>query len=627
MNLLSNPFSLSNMPEDNDIRIALSKCIISSSGIRMITAKNGKEQSRDKNVSSSSMYLFGTIALAFAEIIKKGAPDKKPIIVLGTDSRPTGLILARAMNRILSAAGVSVRFLSIVPSPQIMAYAGQTKEIDGFAYITASHNPVGHNGFKGGFGDGCVFGGADSDEFNSLFKSLAENKDTPGRLVELSKSIKRKAIASIYEETDLRKNESAESYRAFTLRTITDFPKGPAQEALINQIRPEARKRRLGILADMNGSARCESIDRQIIENLGINFSAINAETGTIAHTIIPEDKALIPCKKELKRLLDSDSGWAIGYMPDNDGDRGNIVYYNELKKTVSSLPSQTLFALVCAAELSFLVYSGKLTYGENGKAEQKIAVVVNGPTSLRIERIGEFFDVRIFRSEVGEANVVQLADDLRNSGFTVRILGEGSNGGTIIFPSGVRDPLNTLGSLVKFLLLPESAEGESPFQIWCRKSGQKDKYLPEPTIAQIIDTLPKFTTTGVAEKRAIMEIQSPDHRMLKNRYEEIFLHEWEEKREYLKKKYDAFSWEEINYEGKEEKHGFGDEYRNAKGRGGFKILFKNKKGKKVAFIWMRNSGTEPVFRVLADIQGNSPSKEAWLLNWHRNMISRADGK
>ena len=57
--------------------------------------------------------------------------------------------------RILLALGKKVAFLSIASAPEIMAYSSQLEGAS-FFYISASHNPIGHNGFKFGR-DGGVY--------------------------------------------------------------------------------------------------------------------------------------------------------------------------------------------------------------------------------------------------------------------------------------------------------------------------------------------------------------------------------------------------------------------------------------------------------------------------------------
>ena len=54
-------------------------------------------------------------------------------------------------------------------------------------------------------------------------------------------------------------------------------------------------------------------------------------------------------------------------------------------------------------------------------------------------------------------------------------------------------------------------------------------------------------------------------------------------------------------------------------------IVFKDTNGDALAFIWMRGSGTEPVFRILCDVKGNKPEMEKELLQWETELIQKAD--
>jgi phosphomannomutase len=92
-----------------------------------------------------------------------------------------------------------------------------------------------------------------------------------------------------------------------------------------------------------------------------------------------------------------------------------------------------------------------------------------------------------------------------------------------------------------------------------------------------------------------------------------------------LARDYGIVSWREINYEGTGEVAGFGPGFRTGSERGGLKIIFSDQAGRDTDFIWMRGSGTEPVFRVLADSVGKDPARERTLLEWHRQMIREAD--
>ena len=58
---------------------------------------------------------------------------------------------------------------------------------------------------------------------------------------------------------------------------------------------------------------------------------------------------------------------------------------------------------------------------------------------------------------------------------------------------------------------------------------------------------------------------------------------------------------------------------------GGLKIVFmaEGTPEKEIAFIWMRGSKTEPVFRIMADAE--DPALERELIAWQRAMTAAAD--
>ena len=70
-----------------------------------------------------------------------------------------------------------------------------------------------------------------------------------------------------------------------------------------------------------------------------------------------------------------------------------------------------------------------------------------------------------------------------------------------------------------------------------------------------------------------------------------------------------------------------GTDKRTGAHKGGLKIILKDSLGNNSAYLWMRGSGTEPVFRVLVDSKSNDGVKESYLLDWHTAMIKEADAK
>jgi phosphoglucomutase len=365
-----------------------------------------------------------------------------------------------------------------------------------------------------------------------------------------------------------------------------------------------------------------------------------------------------------LEKMHERDASFMLGYVPDCDGDRGNLVIWDDSINTARSLEAQEVFALACVAELSCLVWTGELFFDcmrrvhtppllgekkgmypetntlpkqpypvrsaaglvDSGKPLVKAAVAVNDPTSMRIERIAEAFGVSVFRSEVGEANVVGLARRLREQGYIVRILGEGSAGGNITHPSAVRDPIHTVLAIVKLLALRSDVGKSGLFKIWCERSGQKEKYCDDFTLADIIASLPQFVSTSAYSESAVLRINTKDHALLKDRYQKVFLREWEEQKDELKTLYGICGWEAIAYNGLNEKRNPA-KFAEA-GKGGFKISFKDGAGRETAFIWMRGSATEPVFRIMADVEDfdkKGRQFEKFLLDWQRRMILESD--
>lgn len=593
--------------------------ITSASGWRKVFAVSGDENDTTPEISENDRTLALLAADTFAEYIlsKKTAPS----VVLGIDTRPTGRALADAMIRALMARKIAVSYAGIICAPEIMAYS---RTVDGFVYISASHNPVGHNGIKFGLNDGGVLNAQENAKLTEGFNKRCHSDERIEIIKSLAESIRQEDLDWVYTESVSVAREAASTYRNFAKLTIAGTDKVALQNKLFATIRQNVITNPLGIIADMNGSSRTLSIDSDFFKECGISFYAINNAPGKIAHGIIPEADNLIWCAAEMENLQESGKQEVkLGYMPDCDGDRGNIVFWDEHKKVSQVLQAQEVFAL---SVLSELAWSYHISNGEY----LDLAVAVNCPTSMRIEEIAAAFGAKVFRAEVGEANVVNLAREKREEGFTVRILGEGSNGGNITHPAAVRDPLNTIFALIKLLVIKDSTDedglvSKGLFHLWCSMSGQENKYKEDFTLIDILNTLPAYTTTGVAEDRAVLHIETADHSKLKANFQKIFERQWEIQKDVFKRKYGIASYSAIATNGTKETKDIADFSQS--GKGGLKIIFykDEEKTRPLAFIWMRGSGTEPVFRVMADVKGTDKNMEAKFLEWETKMILKAD--
>lgn len=581
--------------------------ILSASGWRKVFAISGDEQDRTTLIGEENTAISVISAKVFSDYVKIKTKKENPTVILGMDSRPTGSAICEACIKTFISQNIKVIFTGIIAAPEIMAYS---KNFDGFMYISASHNPIGHNGIKFGLNSGGVLDKFENSVLTENFLKIAEKTDAKEYAFNFINNFEEKKVDEIYKNQKKYKQEALISYKNFLKETISATKDLQKQEDFFNILKSKISQKKIGVVCDFNGSARSVSVDKEFFEELGINFYSINAKPEKIVHEIIPESENLIYVAKEMENLQKQGKSEVIlGYMPDCDGDRGNIVYWNEKEKKSVILKAQEVFSLSVLSELLFSAYTG----------QKKSAVCVNCPTSLRIEEIAEILDAKVFRAEVGEANVVNLACEKRNEGYNVRILGEGSNGGTITYPSSVRDPINTIFALLKLIKIDEM------FKIWCEKSN--NQYTNDYNLDTIFKTLPKYATTGVSEKRAILKIKTENHEILKKNFQEIFNSEWEQKKSDLKK-YGIINFEGIITIGTKETKNVNDWSLSKKG--GLKVQFYNQQNKPIAFIWMRGSGTEPVFRILCDVKdfGNfekTKKIEQELLAWETSMLQKAD--
>lgn len=590
-----------------DLNLLKQEMIFSASGWRGLFSTGETEECASPDLRPGALILASSAAACFGQWLKKETGKARPVVAVGTDTRPTGPALAERVLRGLAVEGIEIRYAGITAAPEITAWVQRDNRIDGFFYITASHNPPGYNGFKFGAGDGSVLEGTANAQITKTLFSWLEDPAELKRREEMTAILGSQTVSEILEKIPVCKADALNHYHAIT----TEIAGG---EPVINEISTTLRNNPMGVAVDFNGSARILSLDRSLFSQLGITLFEAPGAPGLFLHPLIPEGGSLLPCAEIVTQCAASDIPVPLGYVPDTDGDRGNLVILDEQSGKGRPLKAQEVFSLVVLSELCWLRRTG---------ATHPVALAVNGPTSLRIREISDRLGATVFEAEVGEANVVQLARNLQKQGYLIRILGEGSNGGNITFPAVTRDPINTVISMLKLLLIKTQDDSPGLYDIWREAIGlppAKGNY----TLGEILSTLPVWTTTEVTDPLAILKVTSPQDQ-LKKRYEQIFLDEWKARQSNLFVPLGFARFEQINNEGPISRSGFGPEYRSGTHKGGFKILFRDNAGEPAGFVWMRGSGTEPVFRVMAEVRGDYPERERRLLEWHRSIINRAD--
>lgn len=87
------------------------------------------------------------VAVAAAHILVESSANKRPVAIVGQDSRASGEFLEAAVAAGLASAGVDVLRVGVLPTPAI-AYLVAQSGADLGVMISASHNPMPDNGIK-----------------------------------------------------------------------------------------------------------------------------------------------------------------------------------------------------------------------------------------------------------------------------------------------------------------------------------------------------------------------------------------------------------------------------------------------------------------------------------------------
>ena len=160
-NTENNPYS--NITLNKELLISkFNKYILSASGFRNQYSLD--EEDRSEEISDEDKIITHLIASSFYSFLN----IKNPRVLIGMDSRPTGSSISNIAIATLISLGCEVSFIFISSAPQAMAYS---KNFDAFFYISASHNPIAHNGFKMGV-DGGVF---NKEQAGVLIEILKDN--------------------------------------------------------------------------------------------------------------------------------------------------------------------------------------------------------------------------------------------------------------------------------------------------------------------------------------------------------------------------------------------------------------------------------------------------------------------
>lgn len=316
-------------------------------------------------------FLTPALACAFGQAF--GTYVGRGSVFVGRDTRATGPMLQHAVQCGLLASGCEVVDLGVLPTPSIQIYVAASRARGGIA-LTASHNPAEYNALKL-FNDRGLF-------FNNY---------------------EREELIDIYHQSEFYQ-ASNEELRG--IRTDFDSAQRLHISRALRHIDVEAvRARRFRVALDAVNGAGSVMSPTFLTDSLGCDLVAINVDPN------LPFPREAEPRPETLGDIAElvCEKGCDIGFAQDPDGDRLAVI-----DEHGHVLDNDDVLALAVEAALERLP-------GD---------VVVNLTTSAVIDDIAEKFGRTVYRTPVGEANVVEMIQAVKAA-----IGGEGSSGG-IIFPA-----------------------------------------------------------------------------------------------------------------------------------------------------------------------------------------------
>ncbi len=333
--------------------------------------------------------LAANFAQAFGAYVGRGR------VVIGRDTRFTGPMIEHAVACGLMASGCEVVRVGVQTTPTMQIYIAETGAVGGIG-ITASHNPAEYNALKLFNGEGLFFNHYERTELLDLFHQ--------GDFVEVTN-----------EETLGLTVDEVTPWRRHINRVVKHVD--------LDRIR--ARRFNVG-LDGVNGAGSEMSV-WFLKDVLGCELHAIHVDpTKAFPREAEPKPESL----GELMALVKA-HGCDIGFGQDPDGDRLAVC-----DEHGAMLDNDDLLALAIEAAL----------------ARAPGDVAVNLTTSSVVDEVAAKYGRRVYRTAVGEANVVD-----RMRAVKALIGGEGSSGGVIFSGTHLcRDSYTAMALLLERL----AAEG-----------------------------------------------------------------------------------------------------------------------------------------------------------------------
>ena len=267
----------------------------------------------------------------------KGTSERKPLFLIGSDTRLSSSMLEAAVAAGICSAGADAVMLGTVPTPAV-AYLVKTRRADAGVMISASHNPHEYNGVKIFSGEGYKL----PDELEEKIESLVLDEGELGDSLPIAEGIgsvrfDREALGEYIQHV-----AASTDARFDGLRIAIDCANGSASvsaEKLFRDLGAEVymlHDKPNGVNINENcGSTHMESLSRFVVENrldcgLAFDGDADRFLAVDESGALVDGDQILAICALHLKKQGRLSSDTVVGTVMTNFGftsfcDQNNI--------------------------------------------------------------------------------------------------------------------------------------------------------------------------------------------------------------------------------------------------------------------------------------------------------------
>jgi len=303
-------------------------------------------------------------------------------IIVGRDARSSGLMLQKAVVSGLLSVGCQPVDIEICPIPSSMILTKESRA-RGAIVVTASHNPPEWNGLKFINGKGLFLNPSQVQEFLDIYHQGVFSWVKPDK---------------------------------YKMPAYESFPTRPHLDKLMNYLDVESiKKKKFRVVADCCHGAGSRLLP-EFLENLGCRVFLTDSSTTSRAplHYEPTADNISHVCREVRTQGAD------VGFAQDADADRLAIIDERGI-----ALGEELTLALAVDYVLS----------------RKSGPVVVNLSTTRAIEDIAQKYGAPLFRTKIGEINVVEQILQRK------AVIGGEGNGG-VVFPPihACRDSFAAMG-------------------------------------------------------------------------------------------------------------------------------------------------------------------------------------